>query len=76
MHSLQVIKNACAEALDEDEPDLAGFYAVVDPGSVLEMAAVIETLLMHIEQTGTGGELVEQVKLRIAGGFAGELPQR
>ena len=66
VHSLHVIKHACAEALDDDERDPAQFYAaVVDPGSVMKMTAIIETLLMHIEQTGRGEELAEQVKLRI-----------
>lgn len=75
MHSLKVIKNVAADALDDDDPDAMGLYhATVDPGSVLEMAAIIESLLAALEQTGHRGELVEQVKRRIRGGFEGEIP--
>jgi hypothetical protein len=69
MHSLSAIKDACVQALDDQGTALGQFYAVVDPGSVMEMAAIIETLLLHIEQTSRGGELVEQVKARIAGEY-------
>jgi hypothetical protein len=38
MHNLQVIKNAAAEAMDDDEPGALNlFHAVVDPESVLDM---------------------------------------
>jgi hypothetical protein len=41
----------------------------VDPGSVLEMAAIIEALLGHLEQSGTNPELVDEVKQQLRGGF-------
>jgi hypothetical protein len=42
----------------------------VDPGSVLEMAAIIEALLGHLEQSGTNPALVDVVQRRLRGGFA------
>jgi hypothetical protein len=71
MHNLQVIKNVAADALDDEGTGgLDGFHAVVDPGSVLEMAAIIEALLGHIEQSGTNPGLVDEVKRRLCAGFA------
>jgi hypothetical protein len=68
MHNLQVIKTVSAEALDDDDPAALGLFRdLVDPGSVLEMAGIIETLLAHLEQAGTAGELVRQVK-KVLGG--------
>jgi hypothetical protein len=68
MHNLQVIKTVSAEALDDDDPGAIGLFRdVVDPQSVLEMAAIIETLLAHLEQAGTAEELVMQVK-KVLGG--------
>jgi predicted Zn-dependent peptidase len=71
MHNLQVIKNVAADALDDEGTGgLNAFHAVVDPGSVLEMAAIIEALLGHLEQSGTNPELVDAVQQRLRGGFA------
>ena len=43
MHNLPVSKNAAADVLDDEGTGgLDGFHAAVDPGSVLEMAAIIE----------------------------------
>jgi hypothetical protein len=68
MHNLQVIKTVSAEALDDDDPAAIALYRdLVDPGSVLEMAGIIETLLTHIEQAGTGKELVMQVRKLLHG---------
>jgi hypothetical protein len=70
MHNLQVIKNVAADALDDEGTGgLDGFHAVVDPGSVLEMAAIIEALLGHLEQSGTNPALVDAVQQRLCGGF-------
>ena len=52
MHALAVIKNACAEALDEEPGSLAEFHAIVDPGSVYEMAAMLEDLTAEVERLG------------------------
>lgn len=66
MHALNVIKNACIDALDEDDPcGIDTFRAVVDPHSVLELADIVESLLRHIEETGTGDELVSQARYRL-----------
>jgi hypothetical protein len=63
MHNLQVIKTVSAEALDDDDPAALGLFRdLVHPGSVLEMARIIEALLAHLEQAGTAEELVMQVK--------------
>lgn len=46
MHDLEVIKNACIDALNDDEANLGGmalFREVVDPASVLELVNVVET---------------------------------
>jgi hypothetical protein len=48
IHALGVIKNACLEALDDDEPDIALFRAVVDPSSVWELATTVEQLQAEV----------------------------
>jgi hypothetical protein len=68
MHSLQVIKTVSAEALDDDDPAaLSLFRDVVDPGSVLEMAGIIEALLAGLDQAGTEEDLVTQVRQALRG---------
>jgi hypothetical protein len=68
MHSLQVIKTVSAEALDDDDPAALGLFRdLVDPGSVLEMASIIEALLAGLEKAGTEEGLVRQVKQAIRG---------
>jgi hypothetical protein len=71
MHNIQVIKNVSGDAMDDDEPGaLSTFHAVVDPGSVLEMARIIEALLQEVERSGSNPELVKQVNQALRGGFA------
>jgi predicted Zn-dependent peptidase len=71
MHNLQIIENVSADALDDEGTGgLDAFHAVVAPGSVLEMAAIIEALLGHLAQSGTNPELVDAVQQRLRGGFA------
>jgi energy-converting hydrogenase Eha subunit G len=49
MHNLQVIRNVAADALDDEGTGgLDAFHAVVDPGSVLEMAAIIAIVEIFI----------------------------
>ncbi|CAN5466053.1 hypothetical protein BH11PSE11_BH11PSE11_04190 [soil metagenome] len=46
MHELDVIKNACIKALNDDgeSPNgMALFHEVVDPGSVLELVNIVQT---------------------------------
>jgi hypothetical protein len=75
MHSLKVIKITCAEAMDDDDPAAKGaFRAIVDPGSVLEMAQIIEMLHARLAQTGADPEMVERVRVQLRGGWAGPLP--
>jgi hypothetical protein len=63
-----VIKSVSADALDDEDPAaLALFRDVVDPGSVLEMAGIIDTLLAHLEQSGTAEDLVTQVEQALRG---------
>lgn len=54
MNSLQVIKQACSDAAEEREEDApawrAAYVSVVDPLSVLEMAALIEAMLPVVDQ--------------------------
>jgi hypothetical protein len=53
VHSLEVIKNACADALekaDQGEEWQAEYCAIVDPVCVVEMAQRIE----HLEKGGDG----------------------
>jgi hypothetical protein len=74
MHSLKVIKTVAADALDDDDLDAMGLYqATVDPGSVLEMAAIIESLLAALEQTGHHSKLVKDVRKRIRAGWDGPI---
>ncbi len=63
MHAIDVIKNACVEAL-EDEKDLGLFRAVADPETVLEMADIIDRLMAFIEAQGSaeGYALLVEVK--------------
>ena len=42
MHALSVLKRVCLQALDND--DLALFYSVVNPHSVLEMIEMIDQM--------------------------------
>jgi hypothetical protein len=68
MHNLQVIKTVCSEALEDDDPAaMALFRDRVDPGSVLEMVEIIETLLAHVVEAGTSEELVMQVRKALHG---------
>jgi hypothetical protein len=70
MHALEVIKNTCADALNDDDATAdASFRAVVDPGSVLEMATIIESLLGYVEKVDdlTARELATEVRHRITG---------
>lgn len=67
MQALTVIEEAAAAALDVDEPAaLHAFRAVVDPGSVMEMAMLIRTMLDWLEDGDTAlmnrDELVAYVK--------------
>lgn len=60
MHDLSVIKHAALDALDEDSeiPEamrMAGFHSIVDPGSVYEMACLIE----QSAETPETGELMQ-----------------
>jgi hypothetical protein len=48
MHALGVIKNACLDALDDEKPDITLFRAVVDPGSVWELATMVEQLQAQV----------------------------
>lgn len=53
MHSVEVIKNACADALekaDQGEEWRAEYCSVVDPVTVVEMVQRIE----HLEQSSVG----------------------
>jgi hypothetical protein len=53
MHSIEVIKNTCADALekaDQGEDWLAEYCSIVDPMTAIEMAQRIE----HLEQHGDG----------------------
>lgn len=54
MHTLQVIKQACTDAAEEREENVptwrAAYVSVVDPLSVLEMAALIEAMLPVVEK--------------------------
>lgn len=53
MHSLEVIKNACADALekaDHGEDWRAEYCSIVDPLTAVEMAQRIE----HLEKDGDG----------------------
>lgn len=70
MRALHTIKDACADALERDTPDsTARFHAVVDPGSVMEMAALIESFIDYVEKLDdlTAQELVREAKHRTAG---------
>jgi hypothetical protein len=51
MHALPAIKQAALEALEtEDGPgDLAGFFSLIDPQSVLELVEIAETRITDEE---------------------------
>lgn len=82
MHTLQTIKEACAQALrgnaanTTDASDAAAadarFHAVADPASVMEMASAIESLLTYMEKIDdlTARELVREVRHRLGDGGA------
>jgi hypothetical protein len=73
MHSIQVIKNACVEAIEGEEDNPGGldlFRAVVDPESVWEMARIIEAVVDRLDQSGVDPELVTRVRQQLSGGFA------
>lgn len=44
LHSLHIVKKACLDALDPEQPDLALFRAVVEPGLVWQLATLAEQL--------------------------------
>jgi hypothetical protein len=51
MHALPVLKQAALEAFEtEDGPgDLAGFFSLIDPQSVLELVEIAETRITDEE---------------------------
>jgi hypothetical protein len=51
MHALPVLKQAALESFDtEDGPgDLAGFFSLIDPQSVLELVEIAETRITDEE---------------------------
>lgn len=70
MRAMNTIKDACAEALENDTPDgRSKFQSVVDPASVMEMAGIIESLLTYVDKVDdlTAQELALEVKHKIAG---------
>ncbi|SNS40709.1 hypothetical protein SAMN06265795_102574 [Noviherbaspirillum humi] len=70
MRALDSIKQACSDALrDDDSQALARFHAQVDPGSVLEMAGLIESLLTYLEEIDdlTARELVARTRHSLQG---------
>lgn len=75
MHALSAIKQACAAALDEDDPQgMDAFRATADPGSVLEMAAMLESLLLYVEKLDdvTAQELARETRHRTSGSVESE----
>lgn len=70
MKPLDVIKHACTDALEKDNPSAdAAFHDAVDPGSVLELAGLVETLLMYVEKQDdlTARELAAKTRHSLAG---------
>lgn len=75
MHSLDVIKSACIEAIDtqEDDPHWRGLYcSIVGPATVLEMAQQIETFekVVTMDELQALGKLVRDMSgyIKMTGG--------
>ena len=64
MNALSVIKHACADALDADSLHPAEYASVVDPGSVYEMATIIEEFVQYATRMGDQA-LVADLRRRI-----------
>ena len=59
--ALKVIKIACADGVDDENRDGKNSYRViVDPGSVMEMAQIIDVLHELPAHTGADPEMVER----------------
>ncbi|HJV54309.1 MAG TPA: hypothetical protein VJ652_22790 [Noviherbaspirillum sp.] len=69
MNSLQIIKQACLDAMEESADDVpswrAAYVSIVDPLSVLEMADVVESMLAELETHNDAGPLVANVKEKL-----------
>lgn len=73
MQAIHVIKEACSEALNEDNPaGLDRFRNAVDPASVLELASMLESLLTYLDDIDdlTARELVRETRHRLKGDSA------
>lgn len=75
MHALSEIKKACAAALDDqNRQGVDAFRSMADPASVLEIATMLESLLIYVEKTDdlTAQELAREVRHRISGSVESE----
>jgi hypothetical protein len=81
MHALPALKQAALEAFDtEDGPgDLAGFFSLIDPPSVLELVEIAETGITDEEVQALHqviGELGDYIRRTAPGPEALELLRR
>jgi len=70
MKPIDLIKQACTDALAKDDPgSQEAFHAAVDPGSVMELAGLVEALLMYVEKQDdlTAQELAAKTRHSLAG---------
>jgi hypothetical protein len=69
MQKLELIKNACSKALNGQPEGIDAFRQTVDPGTVMEMAAAIESLLTYVEKADdlTAQELAREIVHRLSG---------
>jgi hypothetical protein len=75
MRALSDIRQVCTAALDEDDPQgIDAFRRAADPASVLEMATMLESLLLYVEKLDdlTAQELAREIRHRTNGEVAAE----
>jgi hypothetical protein len=67
MRKLELIKEACSNALEARPENIQAFHNIVDPATILEMATAIESLLTYVEKVDdlTAQELAREIRHRL-----------